>query len=149
MAPTLPDDPALLKALIAALQAKNAKISAALRGHDQLIQTLRLRFAKLKKQVFGKSSEEIEREIEQLELALEDLLIASTEGETAVPGTSSEAAVLGPAADSFDRLSPRAVVPGSRTARRASGRSWIPAVAAPIAGANCGWWEKISARCWI
>ncbi|NEI32357.1 IS66 family transposase, partial [Rhizobium leguminosarum] len=41
-------------------------------AHDQLIQTLRLRIAKLKKQVFGKSSEKIEREIEQLELALED-----------------------------------------------------------------------------
>src|SRR5690606_15476912 len=75
----LPDDPALLKALIAALQAENAKISATLRAHDQLIQTLRLRIAKLKKQVFGQSSEKIEREIEQLELALEDLLISSAE----------------------------------------------------------------------
>ena len=53
LTPTLPDDPALLKALIAALQAENAKISATLRAHDQLIQTLRLRIAKLKKQVFG------------------------------------------------------------------------------------------------
>lgn len=78
----LPDDPALLKALIAALQAENAKISATLRAHDQLIQTLRLRIAKLKKQVFGQSSEKIEREIEQLELALEDLLIATAESET-------------------------------------------------------------------
>ena len=67
------------KALIAALQAENAKISATLRAHDQLIQTRRLRIAKLKKQVFGKSSEKIEREIEQLELALEDLLIAAAE----------------------------------------------------------------------
>lgn len=82
-AQTLPDDPALLKALIAALQAENAKISATLRAHDQLIQTLRLRIATLKKQVFGKSSEKIEREIEQLELALEDLLIAAAESETA------------------------------------------------------------------
>lgn len=86
LAPTLPDDPAHLKALIAALQAENAKISATLRAHDQLIQTLRLRIAKLKKQVFGQSSEKIEREIEQLELALEDLLIASAESETAVVG---------------------------------------------------------------
>jgi len=84
VAQTLPDDPALLKALIAALQAENAKISATLRAHDQLIQTLRLRIAKLKKQVFGQSSEKIEREIEQLELALEDLLIATAEGEPPV-----------------------------------------------------------------
>ncbi|MGO6748335.1 transposase, partial [Rhizobium ruizarguesonis] len=78
----LPDDPAFLKAMIAALQAENAKMSATLQAHDQLIQTLRLRLAKLKKQVFGKSSEKIEREIEQLELALEDLLIAAAEGST-------------------------------------------------------------------
>ena len=70
LASTLPDDPTLLKAMIAALQAENAKISATLRAHDQLIQTLQLRIAKLKKQAFGQSSEKIEREIEQLELAL-------------------------------------------------------------------------------
>lgn len=80
----LPDDPARLKALILALQAENAKISATLRAHDQLIQSLRLRIAKLRKQVFGQSSEKIEREIEQLELALEDLLIATAEGQTDV-----------------------------------------------------------------
>ena len=35
-ASNLPDDPAILKAMIAALQAENAKISATLRAHDQL-----------------------------------------------------------------------------------------------------------------
>ncbi len=82
----LPDDPALLKAMIAALQAENAKMTVTLRAHDQLIQILRLRIAKLKKQVFGKSSEKIEREIEQLELALEDLLIAAAESNTGPTG---------------------------------------------------------------
>jgi len=75
----LPDNPVALKAMIAALQADNARMSATLRAHDQLIQTLRLRIAGLKKKVFGKSSEKIEREIEQLELALEDLLVARAE----------------------------------------------------------------------
>lgn len=75
----LPDDPAILKAKIAALQAENAKMSATLRAHDQLVQALRLRIAKLQKQAFGKSSEKIEREIEQLELALEDPLVAAAE----------------------------------------------------------------------
>jgi len=107
LAPTLPDDPALLKALIAALQAENAKISATLRAHDQLIQTLRLRIAKLKKQVFGQSSEKIEREIEQLELALEDLLIASAESETAVPDGALEAASFEPAEETAGRPSRR------------------------------------------
>lgn len=74
-----PDNPVALKAMVAALQAENARMSATLRAHDQLIQTLRLRIAGLRKKVFGKSSEKIEREIEQLELALEDMLIAAAE----------------------------------------------------------------------
>ena len=82
-AQNLPDDPAALKAIIAALQAENAKISAILRAHDQLIQSLRLRIAKLRKQAFGQSSEKIEREIEQLQLALEDLMIAAAETDAA------------------------------------------------------------------
>ena len=112
VAQTLPDDPVLLKALIAALQAENAKISATLRAHDALIQTLRLRIAKLKKQVFGQSSEKIEREIEQLELALEDLLIAAAESEPVVVGRDQgddalEMAVAGDVADRPSRRRPR------------------------------------------
>lgn len=94
----LPDDPAFLKAMIAALQAENAKMSATLQAHDQLIQTLRLRIAKLKKQVFGKSSEKIEREIQQLELALEDLLIAAAESGTKPLDEVDEAAPVAPVA---------------------------------------------------
>jgi transposase len=80
----LPDDPVFLKAAIAALQGQVAKLMATVEAHDQLIQSLRLRIAKLKKQAFGRSSEKIEREIEQLELALEDLLITAAE-DTAEP----------------------------------------------------------------
>ena len=77
----LPNDPAVLKAMISALQAQNAKMAVTLRVHDQLVQALRLRIAKLQKLAFGKSSEKIKREIEQLELALEDLLVAVAEGD--------------------------------------------------------------------
>lgn len=112
VAQALPDDPALLKALIASLQAENAKISATLRAHDQLIQTLRLRIAKLKKQVFGQSSEKIEREIERLELALEDLRIASAESEPTVVDDGQdddalETSVAGEVADRPSRRRPR------------------------------------------
>ena len=117
LAPALPDNPALLKAMIAALQAENAKISATLRAHDQLIQTLRLRIAKLKKQVFGQSSEKIEREIEQLELALEDLLIASAESEVVVPDGDLEDAGLEAADDTADRPSRRRPRVSDRTPR--------------------------------
>jgi len=81
----LPNDPAVLKAMIAALQAENQKISASLRAHDLLVQALRVRIAKLQKQKFGPSSEKIEREIEQLELALEDLQVALAEAEGDYP----------------------------------------------------------------
>jgi transposase len=96
-----------LKALIAALQAENTRISAALRAHDQLIQTLLLRITTLKKQVFGQSSEKIEREIEQLELALKDLLIASAESETAVPDGAPETITLELAEGAAERPSRR------------------------------------------
>ncbi|RDJ04520.1 hypothetical protein B5K06_27190 [Rhizobium grahamii] len=52
--PHLPDHPALVL-VIAALQAENVKMSATLQAYDQLIQSLRRRIAKLKKQVLGKS----------------------------------------------------------------------------------------------
>jgi transposase len=80
-AANLPEDPVALKAMIAALQAQNAQMSATLRAHDLLVQALRVRIAKLQKQKFGPSSEKIEREIEQLELALEDLQVALAEAE--------------------------------------------------------------------
>nr|WP_213393900.1 IS66 family transposase [Yoonia sp.] len=84
-AASLPNDPAALKAMIASLQAENGKILATLRAHDLLVQALRMRIAKLKKQKFGSSSEKIEREIEQLELALEDLKVALAEADDTSP----------------------------------------------------------------
>lgn len=103
----LPEDPALLKAMIAALQAENARMSATIRAHDQLIQTLRLRIAKLKKQAFGKSSEKVEREIEQLELALEDLLIAAAESATAPADEDAADDAPTSASDDTDERKPR------------------------------------------
>jgi transposase len=102
--------------MIAALQAENAqiaaeyaKMSATLRVHDQLVQALRLRIAKLQKLAFGKYSEKIEREIEQLELALEDLLVAVAEDDEALidegPGKPSPGAGDAPALRRRPRVS--------------------------------------------
>ena len=85
MSDALPTDPAELRAEIAALQVENARLTATLRAHDLLIEALRARIAKLQRQRFGPSSEKIEREIEQFELALEDLQVAAAEGETSEP----------------------------------------------------------------
>lgn len=93
----LPDDPAALKAMIAALQAENAKVEetiarlkASLRAHEALVQALRLRIARLKKQRFGQSSEKIEREIEQLELALENLEVSQASSEAEMPSEEDD-----------------------------------------------------------
>ena len=102
--PDLPNDPAVLKAMIAALQAENDKMSATLRAHDLLVQSLRVRIARLQKQKFGASSEKIEREIEQLELALEDLQVALAEAD-AHPHDESDAAEA--ATDASEPTRPR------------------------------------------
>lgn len=56
-------------------------MQATLKAHEALIQALQIRIAKLRRQKFGASSEKIEREIEQLELALEalEVVVSSTE----------------------------------------------------------------------
>ena len=56
-----------------ALRAQIAGVEAANRACDALVQALRITIAKLKKQRFGPSSEKIERDLAQLELALESL----------------------------------------------------------------------------
>lgn len=107
-APKLPDDPAVLKAIIASLEAENAKLSATLRAHDLLVQTLRTRITKLQKQASGKSSEKIEREIEQLELALEDLQVAMAEAdEAAGSDDDGEGDAATPSADTSEEKLPR------------------------------------------
>ena len=107
-APILSDDPAVLRTIIASLEAENAKLSATLRAHDLLVQTLRTRIAKLQKQAFGKSSEKIEREIEQLELALEDLQVAMAEAdETAGPDDDGEEDIATPSEATAEDRAPR------------------------------------------
>ncbi len=66
----------MLKAMIIAQQAETVRLQASVRAYETLIQALKIRIAKLQRQKFGPSSEKIQREIEQLELTLEDLEVA-------------------------------------------------------------------------
>ena len=68
-----PVSPADATARIAALEASLARANAALAARDLLIDTLRGQIARLRRMQFGASSEKLGREIEQLELALEEL----------------------------------------------------------------------------
>ncbi|RFD20845.1 IS66 family transposase [Komagataeibacter melaceti] len=72
----LPDDLETLKGIIMAQQGEIVRLSASARAYDALVQSLKIRIARLQKQKFGVSSEKIERETEQLELLLEDVEIA-------------------------------------------------------------------------
>ncbi|OYW84259.1 MAG: IS66 family transposase, partial [Sphingobium sp. 32-64-5] len=64
-----PDKDARIAELEAALAAARADISA----RDILIDTLRVQIARLKRMQFGQSSEKLDSQIAQLELALEEL----------------------------------------------------------------------------
>ena len=99
-----PDDPAKLRAMIAALEAENAamraettRLTAVLKAHEALVQALQIRIAKLQRQKFGASSEKIEREIEQLELALEALEVAASAAREPEEEPEAEPAVAEPA----------------------------------------------------
>lgn len=90
-APVSPDD---ATARIAALEASLARAHAALAARDLLIDTLRGQIARLRRMQFGASSEKLSREIEQLELALEELETErdTPATETAAPGDTARPA---------------------------------------------------------
>ncbi|EQB30012.1 IS66 family transposase [Sphingobium ummariense] len=64
--------------------ARIAELEAALAARDSLIAALRVQLAQLRRMTFGQSSEKLSLQIEQLELALEEL-----EGEAQLAGTRS------------------------------------------------------------
>ena len=72
----LPDDPAALKAIILAQREEVARAKASALAFEALVQALRIQIAKLRRQRFGPSSERIGRELEQLQLTLEDVEVA-------------------------------------------------------------------------
>ena len=78
-------------------------MAASVRAYEALIQALKIRIAKLKRQKFGSSSEKIEREIDQLQLALEDLEVAMATAEAKPEPTEAAATPETPA----ERAAPR------------------------------------------
>lgn len=80
---------------ITALEAALADARAELQSRDLLIQTLRVQIARLRRMQFGHSSEKLDRQIEQLELALEEL---EAEAATVEAGKTAPSAPERPAA---------------------------------------------------
>ena len=69
----LPNDVAALQAIIARQAEELDEAKAKLEARDLVIEQLQLNLDKLKRSQFGRSSEKVQRQIDQLELALEDL----------------------------------------------------------------------------
>lgn len=70
---TLPDDIDVLKALLLERDAQVAELRQQLSSRVLEIEHLKLTIAKLRRMQFGRKSEKLDRQIEQLELRLEDL----------------------------------------------------------------------------
>lgn len=83
----LPEDVDALRAIIADQADQLARQARQLKSRETLIEKLKAQLAILRRSRFGASSEKIERGIEQLELALED--IEASEAGDAVVGPSS------------------------------------------------------------
>lgn len=83
----LPDDVDALRAIIAAQADQLAEQARKLQSRDTLIDKLKAQLAVLKRARFGSSSEKMDRAIEQLELALED--IEAAEAEDMIPASPS------------------------------------------------------------
>ena len=139
-ATSLPDDPAALKVMILQLQ-------ATLRAHDLLVQSLRMRIARLKRQAFGKGSEKIAREIEQLEFALESLQVAEAEVapppepesvETVSVSTAQDEQDDGEAQDKPPRRRPRRVARHAARAPRTGSRRELPGLRRRLAPGGRG-----------
>jgi transposase len=69
----LPSEPDALRAIIAAQAAELAAKDAELRSERTLTEKLKAQLALLRRARFGASSEKIDRAIEQLELALDQI----------------------------------------------------------------------------
>lgn len=88
----LPNDVESLKELLRAAHGTVDALNAKLRSRDVLIEQLKLQLARLKRMKFGRSSEQLDAQIAQLELSLEDLeanaaAAASPEAPATTPST--------------------------------------------------------------
>lgn len=115
-AASLPDDIDALKALVAdlgaemqALRNERDALKQASRDDKQEIQRLTLLLAKLRRMMFGQKSEKLARQIDQLQLELEELHINQGEREpaTQVPEAPSRTAPQRQPVASTDTLSGR------------------------------------------
>ncbi len=140
IAAELPDDIEELKRLLLAGRAELAAAKAGLVTKTLEIEKLKIQIARLRRMSFGASSERVRRELEQLELKLEELETAQAEADAAAetaPAMAEEPA--------------REQAPAKKQRRRCrAGRSCTNRAApAAYAAARCAKWARTSPRFWI
>ena len=92
-APSLPNDVESLKKLLEAANHRVQNLSAQLRSREVLIEQLKLQLARLRRMKFGRSSEQLDAQIAQLELSLEELEANVAQAPIAEDSPVAEAAV--------------------------------------------------------
>ena len=101
----LPTDVESLQKLLIAARDKVDNLSSQLRSRDVLIEQLKLQLARLKRLKFGRSSEQLDAQIAQLELSLEEL--EANAAADPVPEASLEAPSARPARKPLPAQLPR------------------------------------------
>ncbi|MCB1881341.1 MAG: IS66 family transposase [Gammaproteobacteria bacterium] len=81
----LPDNPTELRALLLETRAQLQRTQATLKHRDLEIEQLKLQLAKLRRMQFGRSSERLTQQIQQLELRLQELEAPEAEKQTITP----------------------------------------------------------------
>jgi transposase len=105
-AAALPTDVETLQELLRAARGTVDSLSAQLRSRDVLIENLKLQLARLKRMKFGRSSEQLDAQIAQLEFSLEELetnAAAATPPPQPSPSASTSKPVRKPLPDHLPR----------------------------------------------
>jgi transposase len=106
-ADSLPNDVESLKKLLSAAHDKVQRLSAQLHSRDVLIERMKLQLAQLKRMKFGRSSEQLDAQIAQLELSLEELEANAAEAPIAAASTAPASTVIKPTRQALPADLPR------------------------------------------
>ena len=126
----LPKDFEQLKALYLAQTAELAAAKAGLLSKTLEAEKLKAQIARLRRQAFGTSSERVRRELEQLELKLEEIEAAEAQAEAAA-GLAAAVEPAQPAQEEAPAKKPRRKLPGALPRRKIVHE---PACTCPVCG---------------
>jgi len=144
----LPADMVSLRAFALACQSelKVAELSVQYKALE--IEKLKLQIAKLRRMQFGRSSERITRQIEQLELRLEELETGEAEAAAKAEAEADTTEPVGRSASAAKRSASRCrLICHAR--RSCISRPKMAPVNAPTAARAWPSWARTSPRCWI